>query len=149
MAPGLGTTIALAQANQLRAQAQLAIVKNEGEVNSSSDLLLSAIGLEPNQDLKIDLQAYQLPAIQDLPTDQALQTAVQRRPDVQATQSTYEAAQAGIDSARANFDPKIALMGVTAGGNSQLNIQGLDRKSTRLNSSHVAIAYAVFCLKKK
>src|SRR5690625_5722741 len=35
-------------------------------------------------------------------------------------------------------------------------IQGLyntlgtvDRKSTRLNSSHVAISYAVFCLKKK
>src|SRR5439155_26118682 len=27
-------------------------------------------------------------------------------------------------------------------------VQG-DRKSTRLNSSHVAISYAVFCLKKK
>src|SRR5439155_21300563 len=26
---------------------------------------------------------------------------------------------------------------------------GPDRKSTRLNSSHVAISYAVFCLKKK
>src|SRR5690625_4382474 len=26
---------------------------------------------------------------------------------------------------------------------------GRDRKSTRLNSSHVAISYAVFCLKKK
>src|SRR5690625_6734867 len=26
---------------------------------------------------------------------------------------------------------------------------GSDRKSTRLNSSHVAISYAVFCLKKK
>src|SRR5437867_12984758 len=26
---------------------------------------------------------------------------------------------------------------------------GLDRKSTRLNSSHRTIAYAVFCLKKK
>src|SRR5437868_11362774 len=25
---------------------------------------------------------------------------------------------------------------------------GLDRKSTRLNSSHVSISYAVFCLKK-
>src|SRR5690625_6905091 len=25
----------------------------------------------------------------------------------------------------------------------------LDRKSTRLNSSHVAISYAVFCMKKK
>src|SRR5690625_6668511 len=28
-------------------------------------------------------------------------------------------------------------------------IAGKDRKSTRLNSSHVAISYAVFCLKKK
>src|SRR5690625_5794979 len=27
--------------------------------------------------------------------------------------------------------------------------RGIDRKSTRLNSSHVAISYAVFCLKKK
>src|SRR5438309_5746453 len=26
---------------------------------------------------------------------------------------------------------------------------GLDRKSTRLNSSHSSISYAVFCLKKK
>src|SRR5690625_6967264 len=26
---------------------------------------------------------------------------------------------------------------------------GIDRKSTRLNSSHVAISYAVFCVKKK
>src|SRR5437660_7307571 len=35
----------------------------------------------------------------------------------------------------------------------RLRGQGLgrrrDRKSTRLNSSHVAISYAVFCLKKK
>src|SRR5690625_3330965 len=30
---------------------------------------------------------------------------------------------------------------------SQLGLE--DRKSTRLNSSHVAISYAVFCLKKK
>src|SRR3989442_1824614 len=28
-------------------------------------------------------------------------------------------------------------------------ITGPDRKSTRLNSSHVRISYAVFCLKKK
>src|SRR5256885_7294150 len=27
--------------------------------------------------------------------------------------------------------------------------QSLDRKSTRLNSSHLVISYAVFCLKKK
>src|SRR5438309_7869507 len=29
------------------------------------------------------------------------------------------------------------------------NALGLDRKSTRLNSSHSSISYAVFCLKKK
>src|SRR5690625_7763706 len=34
-----------------------------------------------------------------------------------------------------------------AGGGGHLG--DLDRKSTRLNSSHVAISYAVFCLKKK
>src|SRR5260221_8699758 len=28
-------------------------------------------------------------------------------------------------------------------------VDGLDRKSTRLNSSHTVISYAVFCLKKK
>src|SRR5262245_62806670 len=28
-------------------------------------------------------------------------------------------------------------------------VQRLDRKSTRLNSSHLGISYAVFCLKKK
>src|SRR3712207_9077531 len=30
-----------------------------------------------------------------------------------------------------------------------LNSPNLDRKSTRLNSSHANISYAVFCLKKK
>src|SRR5690625_6597181 len=31
----------------------------------------------------------------------------------------------------------------------EATFHGPDRKSTRLNSSHVAISYAVFCLKKK
>src|SRR5690625_6719689 len=34
-------------------------------------------------------------------------------------------------------------------GGEQHTGQHRDRKSTRLNSSHVAISYAVFCLKKK
>src|SRR5690625_5490156 len=36
-----------------------------------------------------------------------------------------------------------------AGAVNTLAMQSEDRKSTRLNSSHVAISYAVFCLKKK
>src|SRR5699024_12246401 len=46
-----------------------------------------------------------------------------------------------------------AATGATAGcGNlysSDPDVLTLDRKSTRLNSSHVSISYAVFCLKKK
>src|SRR5438132_4338360 len=38
----------------------------------------------------------------------------------------------------------------TARGDHQtLEAPGRDRKSTRLNSSHTVISYAVFCLKKK
>src|SRR5690625_5628975 len=39
---------------------------------------------------------------------------------------------------------------VQIGGSGDLHaVDRSDRKSTRLNSSHVAISYAVFCLKKK
>src|SRR5439155_10348751 len=41
------------------------------------------------------------------------------------------------------------LLGVLAGADPEDAGPGRDRKSTRLNSSHVAISYAVFCLKKK
>src|SRR5256885_7325894 len=34
-------------------------------------------------------------------------------------------------------------------GVQQIDVGGQDRKSTRLNSSHLVISYAVFCLKKK
>src|SRR5690554_7566482 len=37
----------------------------------------------------------------------------------------------------------------TANPNVTLESESTDRKSTRLNSSHVRISYAVFCLKKK
>src|SRR2546421_4122959 len=44
------------------------------------------------------------------------------------------------------FGGKIVLVGATATGIGDLRT---DRKSTRLNSSHDQISYAVFCLKKK
>src|SRR5437870_8842028 len=38
---------------------------------------------------------------------------------------------------------------ISCGSKRRLQLKKKDRKSTRLNSSHVAISYAVFCLKKK
>src|SRR3989442_6304591 len=54
----------------------------------------------------------------------------------------------------------LILIGIAAGNYSRSvlrsreavlkqDLQEIDRKSTRLNSSHVRISYAVFCLKKK
>src|SRR5690349_23722430 len=43
-----------------------------------------------------------------------------------------------LDEALQRFDPELFVLAVI-----------VDRKSTRLNSSHVEISYAVFCLKKK
>src|SRR5690606_42037149 len=49
-------------------------------------------------------------------------------------------------------DATVAI-GYTSGSTgvpkANLKTWGRDRKSTRLNSSHVKISYAVFCLKKK
>src|SRR3712207_6864655 len=49
---------------------------------------------------------------------------------------------ADVPENTAGFIHKVAIRRQFAG-------QGLDRKSTRLNSSHANISYAVFCLKKK
>src|SRR5258707_4091834 len=43
--------------------------------------------------------------------------------------------------------PKLGLIGIDIVGLYELQ-DVLDRKSTRLNSSHANISYAVFCLKK-
>src|SRR5215211_8844865 len=43
----------------------------------------------------------------------------------------------------------VAMPGAASGITIFVNAWKLDRKSTRLNSSHTVISYAVFCLKKK
>src|SRR2546427_6333205 len=49
-----------------------------------------------------------------------------------------------------NFHAPLSSMALAALTNATPNIQERgDRKSTRLNSSHSQISYAVFCLKKK
>src|SRR6266540_5716450 len=46
-------------------------------------------------------------------------------------------------------DQHLAFPGRHRGGHAPASCTGRDRKSTRLNSSHITISYAVFCLKKK
>src|SRR5256885_2680762 len=44
---------------------------------------------------------------------------------------------------------EVVLAIVDECGRRRLGLRHQDRKSTRLNSSHLVISYAVFCLKKK
>src|SRR5256885_11116421 len=61
-------------------------------------------------------------------------------------------ARGGVGTVAGDLLPKLQgllrrlgpLLGVLGG-----EVAGGDRKSTRLNSSHLVISYAVFCLKKK
>src|SRR5439155_19206259 len=56
---------------------------------------------------------------------------------------------ASVQPLRREQDHLVPRDGVVALPRSAAPVGIGDRKSTRLNSSHVAISYAVFCLKKK
>src|SRR5206468_9806713 len=57
---------------------------------------------------------------------------------------------AGDQRHRSVMPPDPALLSLnTATVRAQWKLDRIDRKSTRLNSSHDQISYAVFCLKKK
>src|SRR5699024_12441576 len=55
----------------------------------------------------------------------------------------------GINEEAVNFVTPDIIVKYDEEIKSYLTIISGDRKSTRLNSSHVSISYAVFCLKKK
>src|SRR3989454_4515791 len=86
------------------------------------------------------------------PATDALSFTVQPSSAI-ATQIITPAIQVTVLDSLGNTDPNftaavtIAIRTNPVGGN--LSGTTRDRKSTRLNSSHLVISYAVFCLKKK
>src|SRR5690606_40436861 len=69
------------------------------------------------------------------------------RPPVRSWGST--SAACGLPLCRSGATTRTALRRPGDVGLNFINGMGADRKSTRLNSSHVKNSYAVFCLKKK
>src|SRR2546430_13403139 len=75
-------------------------------------------------------------AVEHLPSGQRVRALqVLRRDDLTGEDRRLEAGHVSRDRVRGEIAKALAL--------------GVDRKSTRLNSSHSQISYAVFCLKKK
>src|SRR3712207_8879333 len=59
-----------------------------------------------------------------------------------------DALDGGIGTDTASYSASLTAVSASLATNSSSG-EGSDRKSTRLNSSHANISYAVFCLKKK
>src|SRR5690625_6159236 len=75
--------------------------------------------------------------VRTLETENAMSSTAERT-EPETTERLLES------SATLSYDPATEVDWDTP-----LDTADQDRKSTRLNSSHVAISYAVFCLKKK
>src|SRR5690606_28572383 len=89
------------------------------------DAILPTVGGQTALNLAVDLH----------------EAGVLARYDVELIGASVEAVRVAED--RQLFKDKMLEIGL------QVPRSGTDRKSTRLNSSHVKISYAVFCLKKK
>lgn len=141
---GVATSIEVAQATQLAAQAKLALVKAKGTERDAYQGLLSAMGLNPSTELKIAVsQDRKLPHFDELPTDGMLQEALAYRPDLIATDAARKAAEKGIDAAKASFLPSIAMIGVAAGGNTSFNINGLGETGPSSGSTAVLLGMTI------
>src|SRR5207247_3151342 len=88
-------------------------------------------------------------ALPILQAQQALQKASKRFVEVDAEQQTQLAAlEKLLPAVREDMDRALQPHAIALPPESPWEKQSLDRKSTRLNSSHEWISYAVFCLKK-
>src|SRR2546421_8361851 len=73
-------------------------------------------------------------------------TLFRSQEDGQAADQRSDRAAPGLDRAGSAVQ---GALGLSVAGTSTAAAGEADRKSTRLNSSHDQISYAVFCLKKK
>src|SRR3712207_7173658 len=71
-----------------------------------------------------------------------LETALEKKGDAERLAAVHSSTEV----AQVHFVRQGEAKGL---GHAVLQAAALDRKSTRLNSSHANISYAVFCLKKK
>ncbi len=141
---GLATTIEVAQAQQLVAQAQLKRVVTGGEERNTYQALLGAMGVSPLLVVKVaDVSERPLPAAGTVPTEALLKQALAARPDVLAAMAALRASRSAVDVARADFLPKVYLAGFTATGNGNLDVRGIPGVNQQAGSSGVLVGVSL------
>ncbi|NYH16093.1 TolC family protein [Paraburkholderia bryophila] len=105
---GVGTVIEVAQANQNRAQAKLALVQAQGAESNSYLMLISAMGISPLSKPRIaTLPTHALPATMNDSIEQIVSSAIARRPDVLSAYAAERVNLARVKAAESEFMPKV------------------------------------------
>ena len=105
---GIGTVIEVAQANQNRAQAKLALVEAQGAESNSYLALISAMGISPlSKPMIATMPAHTLPATTSDSIDRIVATAIARRPDVLSAYAAERVNLARVKVAESEFMPKV------------------------------------------
>src|SRR5437867_7178101 len=111
-------------------------------------------------DVNVELVLQLSKAVEERSIKEKLPPGINRREHVVKVLYEEMAKFVGQDPAKVEIQPgtfrKIMLVGIQGTGKTTSSVKLArffskrgDRKSTRLNSSHRTISYAVFCLKKK
>lgn len=137
---GLATTVELALARQQVAQAVLRHVNAQGLERNAYHSLLAATGLPPTSRIQVGgLAQRTLPRTAPSLTDEAIQAALSRRPDLQASYAALGMAEAGVTAAEAEFLPKVYLAAVAGGNRTNFEVGHLPTLRHRSSTSAVLI----------
>jgi len=107
---GIGTVIEVAQANQNRAQAKLALVQAQGVESNAYLMLISAMGISPlSKPMIAVMPARTLPSPVNDSIERIVSDAIARRPDVLSAYAAERINFAKVKSAESEFMPKVFL----------------------------------------
>lgn len=136
MAGGVGTVVEVALAKQGIAQARLHVITSEGLERTTYLSLLGAMGLAPTAQITVAPPAQQvLPTATDPMTQDMIDQALSRRPDLVAAYAAMQAAQAGVQAAESAFMPKVFVGSVWASRHTSFDIRGLPSLSQQSTST--------------
>lgn len=143
-ANGTGTSIEIAQAKQLVAQSKLRLVIAQDGLRDSYQDLLGAVGISPKSHIKISSSSSRkLPRATSVPTDQLIEDALARRPDVLASYAAVKASQAGERAADAEFKPKVYVSAIAGTGGTSLQTGNLTSEGSQATATGALIGISI------
>ena len=141
---GLATSVELAQVEQLLAQSELRIVNAKGNEDNAYQALLGAVGISPMSRINVvDTRERRLPSPSSTPVDTMIRIALANRPDIMAGYASLEATKLGIQTAEAQFFPKISVYATASKYQTSLGSDGLPSISNRGINSNITVAVSI------